>query len=152
MPSVPWTCRGRVSLHHEHNKNLFIFIVAHQIMLRIFFLLSSRPLFKPCKCSGSIGLTHQDCLTSWLDVTRGDGKCELCSTRFRFAPQYADGAPDRLSAREVCFRIFRRLGAKWLPRGMRAMFAAGLWLLVLPLLTAHIYHGWMRKISAIPNR
>jgi len=32
------------------------------------------------------------------------------------------------------------------------MFAAGLWLLVLPLLTAHIYHGWMRKISAIPNR
>lgn len=32
------------------------------------------------------------------------------------------------------------------------MFAAGLWLLVLPLLTAHIYHGWMRKISAISDR
>mmetsp|Transcript_3684 Transcript_3684/g.6358 ORF Transcript_3684/g.6358 Transcript_3684/m.6358 type:complete len:1326 (+) Transcript_3684:118-4095(+) len=111
-----------------------------------------RPLFKPCKCSGSIGLTHQDCLTSWLDVTRGDGKCELCSTRFRFAPQYAEGTPDRLSAREVCFRILRRLAAKWLPRGLRAIFAAGLWLLVLPLLTAHIYHGWMRKVSAISER
>ena len=111
-----------------------------------------RPLFKPCKCSGSIGLTHQDCLTSWLDVTRGDGKCELCSTKFRFAPQYAEGTPDRLSAREVGFRILRRLAAKWLPRGMRAIFAAGLWLLVLPLLTAHIYHGWMRKVSAISDR
>ena len=32
-----------------------------------------RPLFSPCKCSGSIGLTHQDCLTSWLAVTRGEG-------------------------------------------------------------------------------
>lgn len=32
------------------------------------------------------------------------------------------------------------------------MFAAGLWLLVLPLLTAHIYHGWMRKVSAISAR
>eukprot|EP00986_Skeletonema_menzelii_P002841 scaffold833_cov145-Skeletonema_menzelii.AAC.1 len=111
-----------------------------------------RPLFKPCKCSGSIGLTHQDCLTSWLDVTRGDGKCELCSTKFRFAPQYAEGTPDRLSAREVCFRILRRFAAKWLPRGMRAIFAAGLWLLVLPLLTAHIYHGWMRKVSSISDR
>ena len=33
-----------------------------------------RPLFSPCKCSGSIGLVHQDCLTSWLAVTRGEGR------------------------------------------------------------------------------
>jgi hypothetical protein len=33
-----------------------------------------RPLFRPCKCSGSMGMTHQDCLTSWLEVTRGDGE------------------------------------------------------------------------------
>lgn len=33
-----------------------------------------RPLFTPCKCSGSMGMTHQDCLTSWLEVTRGDGE------------------------------------------------------------------------------
>eukprot|EP00581_Thalassiosira_minuscula_P013446 CAMPEP_0183718392 /NCGR_PEP_ID=MMETSP0737-20130205/11661_1 /TAXON_ID=385413 /ORGANISM="Thalassiosira miniscula, Strain CCMP1093" /LENGTH=1283 /DNA_ID=CAMNT_0025947941 /DNA_START=66 /DNA_END=3914 /DNA_ORIENTATION=- len=111
-----------------------------------------RPLFKPCKCSGSIGLTHQDCLTSWLDVTRGDGRCELCSTRFKFAPQYAEGAPDRLSAQEVCFRILRRLGAKWLPRGLRALFAASLWLVVLPLSTSYIYHGWMHRPSEIATR
>ena len=35
-----------------------------------------RALFSPCKCSGSIGLVHQDCLTSWLAVTRGEGKGE----------------------------------------------------------------------------
>lgn len=52
----------------------------------------------------------------------------------------------------MCFRILRRLGAKWLPRGLRAMLAAALWLTVLPLLTAHIYHGWMNKISAISDR
>ena len=34
---------------------------------------NSRPLFAPCKCSGSMGKIHQDCLVSWLDVTRGDG-------------------------------------------------------------------------------
>ena len=112
----------------------------------------SRPLFKPCKCSGSIGLTHQDCLTSWLEVTRGDGKCELCSTRFKFAPQYADGTPDRLSPQEVCFRILRRLGAKWLPRGLRTLLAAILWLIILPLLTSYIYHGWMYRPSAIVSR
>eukprot|EP00585_Thalassiosira_rotula_P008166 CAMPEP_0196143634 /NCGR_PEP_ID=MMETSP0910-20130528/13636_1 /TAXON_ID=49265 /ORGANISM="Thalassiosira rotula, Strain GSO102" /LENGTH=153 /DNA_ID=CAMNT_0041405119 /DNA_START=102 /DNA_END=559 /DNA_ORIENTATION=- len=111
-----------------------------------------RPLFKPCKCSGSIGLTHQDCLTSWLEVTRGDGRCELCSTRFKFAPQYAEGAPDRLSTREVCFRILRRLGAKWLPRGLRALLAASLWLIVLPLSTSYIYHGWMHRPYAIASR
>lgn len=114
--------------------------------------ISSRPLFKPCKCSGSIGLTHQDCLTSWLDVTRGDGRCELCSTRFEFAPQYAEGTPDRLSPSEVCFRILRRLGAKWIPRGLRAVLAACLWLVVLPLSTSYIYHGWMHRPSAIAER
>ena len=98
----------------------------------------SRPLFKPCRCSGSIGLTHQDCLTSWLDVTHGDGRCELCSTRFQFAPQYADGTPDRLSPSEVYYRLLRRLGAKWLPRGLRALFAACLWLVILPLSTSYI--------------
>jgi RING-variant domain len=33
-----------------------------------------RLLFTPCKCSGSMGKVHQDCLVSWLEVTRGDGE------------------------------------------------------------------------------
>ncbi|KAL7513840.1 hypothetical protein ACHAXN_011071 [Cyclotella atomus] len=111
-----------------------------------------RPLFKPCKCSGSIGLTHQDCLTSWLDVTRGDGKCELCSTRFKFAPQYAPGAPDTIPPREVFLRLLRRFGAKWLPFAIRVCFVISLWFVVLPLGTSYIYHSWMVKPSAVPER
>ena len=42
-----------------------------------------RPLHGPCKCSGSIGLTHQDCLMSWLEVTRGDGKYRYIQKRSR---------------------------------------------------------------------
>jgi len=111
-----------------------------------------RPLFKPCKCSGSIGLTHQDCLTSWLDVTRGGGKCELCSTRFQFAPRYAPGAPDRLPTRQVCLRILRRAGAKWLPFALRFFLSISLWLVVLPLSTSYIYHSWMHRPVGIKER
>ena len=54
-----------------------------------------RPLYHPCRCLGSIGLVHQECLVGWLSLpTRlavGD-RCELCSTPFVFNPRYADGA------------------------------------------------------------
>jgi hypothetical protein len=55
---------------------LYVYHFLHFVLTPNFasLFLPRRPLFKPCKCSGSIGLTHQDCLTSWLDVTRGDGK------------------------------------------------------------------------------
>ena len=112
----------------------------------------SRELFRPCKCSGSIGLCHQDCLRSWLEVTSGSGRCELCSYRFRFAPRYAPGTPSALPPREVAFRILRRLAARWLPRAIRAVSAALLWTVALPVATAYIYHGWMIRPSAVANR
>lgn len=114
--------------------------------------ISRRPLFHPCKCSGSIGLTHQDCLTSWLEVTHGEGKCELCGHKFKFVPQYAPNAPDQLPSSEVLYRIFRRFTARWLPQALRVLFAIALWLIILPLSTAYIYHGWMVKPSAISER
>jgi hypothetical protein len=52
-------------------------IILQMIILTCVFVYwnqTRRPLFAPCKCSGSIGLTHQECLMSWLEVTRGDGK------------------------------------------------------------------------------
>jgi hypothetical protein len=58
----------------------------HQMFCLLTFLIDvfrstfRRPLFAPCKCSGSIGLTHQDCLMSWLEVTRGDGKNSMTTT------------------------------------------------------------------------
>jgi E3 ubiquitin-protein ligase MARCH6 len=114
--------------------------------------VARRPLFKPCICSGSIGLTHQDCLQSWLQVQRGDGSCELCKTKFRFSPLYAPNAPARLSVHAVISRLIRRAIARWLPLTLRSLFAASLWLVVAPLATAYLYHGWMARPSVILQR
>mmetsp|Transcript_130956 Transcript_130956/g.195115 ORF Transcript_130956/g.195115 Transcript_130956/m.195115 type:complete len:1312 (-) Transcript_130956:39-3974(-) len=111
-----------------------------------------RPMFAPCKCSGSIGLTHQDCLMSWLEVTRGDGRCELCKTKFRFDPQYAENTPDHLPAHEVLLGLSSRALARWIPLALRIIIAASLWLVVAPLLTTFLYHGWMHRPSSILTR
>jgi len=111
-----------------------------------------RELLSPCKCSGSIGKVHQDCLTSWLAVTRGDGRCELCSEKFRFAPLYKDGTPDRLSYSEVLSGLLLKAIAKWLPFGLRIMGVGFLWLIVVPLSTAYLYHCWTRRQLSISCR
>lgn len=110
------------------------------------------PLFSPCKCSGSIGLTHQDCLASWLKVQRLDGRCELCGTKFRFAPLYAEGAPLQLPWHEVMLGLSRSAVAKWLPWLLRIATALGLWLVAVPLATAYAYIGWLHSPSAISTR
>jgi len=110
-----------------------------------------RPLFAPCRCSGSIGRVHQDCLKSWLAVRRGT-KCELCSTPFLFTPKYADGAPDRLPPHEVVAGILQRAAGKWLPFILRACVAITLWLFVIPLVTAYLYYGWLHRPSSIIPR
>jgi len=111
-----------------------------------------RPLLKPCKCSGSMGLVHQDCLISWLEVTRGDGRCEICKTKFHFDPQYAENTPDRLPAHEVILGLSSRFLAKWLPLALRICFAVCLWLVVAPYLTNCLYLGWIVRPSSILAR
>lgn len=97
-------------------------------------------------------MTHQDCLQSWLQVQRGDGRCELCKTKFRFAPKYADNTPDRLPVPHVVFGLVRRGFYKWLPLLLRILLAASLWLLIAPLLTAYLYHCWMARPNVIFTR
>jgi len=105
-------------------------------------------------------LTHQDCLQSWLQIQRGggpsstttQGRCELCKTPFRFAPVFADDAPDRLPALQVAVGVLHCAAVKWLPFLLRAAFALSLWLMVAPLLTAYLYHGWMNRPMAIWER
>jgi len=113
------------------------------------------PLYKPCKCSGSIGLTHQDCLQSWLQVQSGSsssGKCELCKTDFRFAPQYVPDAPDRLPVPQVIAGLVRCAISRWFPFLIRCSFALSLWLLVAPLITAYLYHLWTHRASLVMER
>jgi hypothetical protein len=91
-----------------------------------FFTHLSYPLFKPCQCSGSIGI--------------------------RFAPQYAENTPERLPASQVQTILFRRAIAWWLPFTIRSLFAASLWLVVAPLVTAYLYHCWIARPTAILER
>lgn len=116
------------------------------------FPTNSRPLYKPCKCSGSIALTHQDCLQSWLEVKGGWGKCDLCSTKFKFAPRYAENAPDILSRLEVLSGLGRRAASKWAPYALRALLVASIWLGILPLTTAYLYQAWMYRPSSVTAR
>jgi E3 ubiquitin-protein ligase DOA10 len=111
-----------------------------------------RPLFKPCKCSGSIGLTHQDCLTSWLEVKAGSGKCDLCQYTFQFAPQYAPDAPETLSVLEVLMELRLKLLYDWIPFAIRCVFVCLIWFGVMPLCTAYIYQGWMHRPSSVIGR
>lgn len=58
---------------------------------------SSGILYHPCKCDGSIRFVHQDCLITWLKVSRQsqtESKCELCGSRFVFRSVYKHGGTD----------------------------------------------------------
>ena len=99
-----------------------------------------------------MGLVHQECLISWLEVTRGDGRCEICKTKFCFDPQYAENTPDRLPVPEVVLGLSSRFLAKWLPLALRICFAAFLWLVVAPYLTNCLYLGWIIRPSSILAR
>ena len=117
----------------------------------MYFVILRRILYTPCKCAGSIGCVHQDCLLSWLEVTRGT-KCELCSTQFKFAPKYAENTPDNLPPLEVLSGVLHRLGKKWIPFILRVILATSLWLCVLPLATAYLYFGWLHRPSSLVPR
>lgn len=111
-----------------------------------------RPLFKPCKCSGSIGLTHQDCLTSWLAIKNGDCRCDLCATKFKFAPKYAPDTPDLLPLYKVLACLTQIATIRWLPYALRILLVSALWLFLLPLTTAYLYLGWIKKPLSIMSR
>jgi hypothetical protein len=98
-----------------------------------------RPLFYPCKCSGSIRYVHQDCLLKWLKVKNkfsGTCRCELCGEELHFRNIYKTGStnPPILSFYELlvaimpqfCFAAFQVLY-------FGAFF--GLWVIGLPMLT-----------------
>lgn len=109
------------------------------------------PLVRPCKCAGSIGLTHQHCLKEWLNVTKKN-HCELCKVVFKFSPKYAEGTPKYLPLHEVILGILHRATKKWLPFALRISTAIVLWICALPLTTAYLYYGWIHGPSSLSSR
>lgn len=104
--------------------------------------------------SCSTCLSNNEIIVSCLKLI-GDTfleKCELCATKFRFAPKYAEGAPDTLPLYEVCLGLSRRTFARWVPLTLRYFVAISLWLVVAPLATSYSYYGWMNRPSSVPTR
>eukprot|EP00588_Corethron_pennatum_P019364 CAMPEP_0194321386 /NCGR_PEP_ID=MMETSP0171-20130528/17607_1 /TAXON_ID=218684 /ORGANISM="Corethron pennatum, Strain L29A3" /LENGTH=1219 /DNA_ID=CAMNT_0039079259 /DNA_START=51 /DNA_END=3710 /DNA_ORIENTATION=+ len=135
-----------------------------------------RPLYSPCRCTGSIGLVHQSCLESWLDmnprnrsrpapahvepgadapppVPRSAPRCELCSYPFSWDPLYSEDAPDVLPAIQVLYYgVVRRGVLRHLPILFRAAAAFFFWCVLLPLATGWLYVGWMHWPSSVIGR
>jgi E3 ubiquitin-protein ligase MARCH6 len=97
-----------------------------------------RPLFYPCMCSGSIGAVHQDCLEAWLDHSKKD-TCELCSTKYEFKPQYAEGTPSVVPANVLVKSLIQMAAQKAIPIVVRIACAVLIWAVIVPVLTTCIY-------------
>jgi len=97
-----------------------------------------RQLFFPCMCSGSIGAVHQDCLEAWLNHSKKD-TCELCATKYRFEPHYADGTPTVIPIGVFTKSVLKLSIFRVFPAILRILFAFLIWVLIVPILTSTIY-------------
>lgn len=111
---------------------------------------NERPLFTPCKCSGSIGSVHQDCLEAWLNHSKKD-TCELCGVKYEFAPQYAADTPKIIPPGVFLKSIFKLTILKALPFSIRVVLALIIWLILVPLGTSLAYCTCMRRSLALTS-
>ena len=111
----------------------------------------TRPLFHPCRCDGSIKFVHQDCLQTWLKVSKQSRpKCELCGEQFHFRNIYAsdggsEGQPPSLSLLEFIQGVYTRTASS-ITILAKTMLVFSLWSLILPMCTywwVEITHMWI---------
>ncbi|PWN29111.1 hypothetical protein BDZ90DRAFT_278501 [Jaminaea rosea] len=93
-----------------------------------------QPLFHPCKCTGSIRYTHQDCLKDWLSHSRKD-KCELCDHPFTFHKIYSEDMPYHVPRRIQAAFMTKKAGQVALLVA-RCFVVVAIWLAFVPW--AHI--------------
>ena len=105
-----------------------------------------RPLYHPCLCSGSIGLVHQDCLEAWLKHANKD-KCELCSTTYTFEQVYSSDAPAQVPFHLVLTAMLKIFSMTFIPKVIKYLVAALLWLGFVPLWISWTYRSFFREMS-----
>lgn len=96
-----------------------------------------RPLFHPCRCSGSIKFVHQDCLQMWLKISnQSNPKCELCGEHFHFRNIYTSGEdkPPSLSVFEFTYGLCL-IASKSAAVVFELLTATILWSIGLPFFT-----------------
>ena len=101
-------------------------------------------LYSPCKCTGSIGLVHQECLEAWLRHAQKTN-CELCGTSYKFSPQYAPDTPETLPLRVLIETSIQKLVTELFPSIFKIFAAIVIWLFFVPVATARIYRVWIRN-------
>lgn len=58
-------------------------------------------LIKPCRCTGSMGFIHEECLRTWLiskSIDIEESKCELCGYKFRMIMRFKN----RFYCKSIC--------------------------------------------------
>jgi hypothetical protein len=111
---------------------------------------SQRPLFYPCKCSGSIKYTHEDCLLNWL-AQSGTARCELCNFSFRFEPLYEPNTPRALATDELVLGLLARARSS-IFTFVRVLLVLFVWLFVLPLGTCWTWYAlFISSLSQFPS-
>lgn len=109
-----------------------------------------RPLFHPCRCSGSIKYTHEDCLVNWLSQS-GSNRCELCNHSFRFEPLYQPNTPSALPTREFLVGVLV-LTKKALRTAARIVLVFTVWLFLLPVGTCWTWYAlFINSPSQLPT-
>lgn len=108
-----------------------------------------RPLLHPCRCSGSIKYTHEDCLVNWL-AQSGSSRCELCNHSFRFEPVYQPNTPSALPTKEFVVGVLA-LTKRTLKTAARIILVFSVWLFFLPVGTCWTWYAlFINSPSQLP--
>jgi len=68
---------------------------------------AQKPLFQPCKCTGTIAHIHQDCLFTWIETKRSrTPSCELCKTPYSITYNRPREACEQLHQLQVYFLVY----------------------------------------------
>lgn len=99
------------------------------------------PLKFPCRCEGTVGAIHEECLSRWLRYS-GKDTCELCKFKYQWEPLFAPGTPAALPRSQLVIALIKWLSA-YLPTFLGGAFVVMLWGWSLPvvrvLLQPHFY-------------
>eukprot|EP00127_Corallochytrium_limacisporum_P000831 Clim_evm7s26 gene=Clim_evmTU7s26 len=108
-----------------------------------------RPLFYPCKCTGSIKHIHQDCLLEWLKHSKKD-HCELCGHKFQFRPVYSENAPESLPLGDFLHGLMIHMLLA-LQTWIRFCLVFLSWFFVMPFVTIFIWRLLLDGDSSTMN-
>ncbi|WFC95437.1 RING-type E3 ubiquitin transferase [Malassezia brasiliensis] len=96
------------------------------------------PLYRPCRCSGSIQYCHQECLVQWLQHSQKT-YCELCNYSFVFHKRYTHSMPPGTLPVWLYVRYIAWRATQTVTYVVRAAVVVFAWLLLVPYTTYRVW-------------